>query len=50
VSFDTKKIRGSHGNTGPGFEIAWTSSLPLDPAPKTFLDLARATEAWMNAR
>ncbi|MEA3211062.1 MAG: hypothetical protein QOE70_4119 [Chthoniobacter sp.] len=48
VSFDTTKIRGSHGNVGPGFEIAWTSSLPLDPEPKSFLDLARITQRWMQ--
>ena len=50
VSFDTRKIRGSHGNTGPGFEIAWTSSLALDGPIESFLDLARATQAWMEAR
>lgn len=50
VSFDTTKIRGSHGNVGPGFEIAWTSSLTLDPQPESFLDIARATQSWMNAR
>jgi predicted AlkP superfamily pyrophosphatase or phosphodiesterase len=50
VSFDTTKIRGSHGNVGPGFEIAWTSSLALDPQPQSFLDLARATQRWMEVR
>lgn len=50
VSFETEKIHGSHGNTGPGLEIAWTSSLNFAQTPHTFLDLARATEAWMNAR
>ena len=49
VSFDTAKIHGSHGNVGPGFEIAWTSSLALDPQPESFLDLARATQRWMEA-
>jgi predicted AlkP superfamily pyrophosphatase or phosphodiesterase len=50
VSFDTSKIRGSHGNVGEGFEVAWTSSLPLDPAPADLLDLARITQRWMDAR
>jgi predicted AlkP superfamily pyrophosphatase or phosphodiesterase len=50
VSFDTTKIHGSHGNVGPGYEIAWSSSLPFDTPPESALDLARATQAWMNAR
>jgi predicted AlkP superfamily pyrophosphatase or phosphodiesterase len=49
VSFDTRKIRGSHGNVGPGFEIAWSSSLALEPRPTSFLDLAKATRQWMDA-
>jgi len=50
VSFDTTKIHGSHGNVGKGFEIAWTSSLPLDPPPANLLDLAKATQHWMDSR
>lgn len=50
VSFDTRKIHGAHGNVGTGFEIAWSSSLPLDPPPASFLDLAHATQRWMDAR
>jgi len=48
VSFDTTKIHGAHGNVGKGFEIAWSSSLPFDTPPETFLDLARATQRWME--
>jgi hypothetical protein len=47
VSRDTRKIRGAHGNTGTGYEIAWSSSLPLDPPPASFLDLARVAQRWM---
>jgi hypothetical protein len=50
VSFDTTKIHGAHGHVGAGFEVAWTSSLALDPAPTSFLELARATQQWMEAR
>lgn len=50
VSFDTRKIHGTHGNTGPGFEVAWASSLPLNPKPQSVLDLVRATQDWMEAR
>lgn len=48
VSFDTKKIRGSHGNIGSGFEIAWSSSLHFAAEPQSNLDLARETERWME--
>ena len=48
VSFDTTKIHGAHGNVGKGFEVAWSSSLTFDTPPKTFLDLARATQRWME--
>ena len=48
VSFDTTKIHGAHGNVGSGFEIAWSSSLAFDTPPETFLDLARATQRWMD--
>lgn len=48
VSRDTRKIRGAHGNVGAGYEIAWSSSLALDPAPASFLDLAQATQRWMS--
>src|SRR5204863_9201081 len=47
VSLDTKKIHGSHGNTGLGYEIAWSSSLSFSEPPKDLLDLAQATERWM---
>ena len=50
VSSDTAKIRGAHGNVGAGFEIAWSSSLPFDTLPESFLDLARATQRWMESR
>ena len=50
VSFDTRKIHGTHGNVGPGFEVAWSSSLTFAQKPETALDLARATQAWMDSR
>ena len=50
VSFDTGKIHGTHGNVGPGFEIAWSTSLALAQKPETALDLARATQSWMDSR
>jgi predicted AlkP superfamily pyrophosphatase or phosphodiesterase len=47
VSLDTAKIHGSHGNTGPGYEIAWSSSLEIAERPQWLLDLAQATQKWM---
>ena len=50
VSFDTAKIRGTHGNVGPGFEIAWASSLKFGREPADVLDLAREVKAWTETR
>ncbi len=50
VSRNTRKIHGAHGNVGAGYEVAWSSSLPLDPAPTSFLDLAEVTQRWMEAQ
>ncbi len=50
VSRDTRKIHGAHGNVGAGYEIAWASSLALDPEPKSFLELSAATQRWMAQR
>lgn len=47
VSFDTDKIHGTHGNVGPGFEIAWASSLTFQTPPQTLLELSRATQSWL---
>ncbi len=46
MSFDTARIRGSHGNTGPGYEIAWATSLPFEEKPATVMDLARLVQRW----
>lgn len=48
VSFDPRRIHGTHGLAGAGLEIAWSSSLRLDPPPRSFLELAEATRAWMG--
>ncbi|MEI8108420.1 MAG: hypothetical protein WCI46_11440, partial [Verrucomicrobiota bacterium] len=48
ASFRTASTPSAHGNVGKGFEIAWTSSLPLHPTPTSFLDLAHATQNWMT--
>jgi predicted AlkP superfamily pyrophosphatase or phosphodiesterase len=50
VSFDTAKIHGTHGNVGPGFDVAWTSSLDFANEPAHVLDLAGEVRKWMEIR
>jgi len=47
VSQDTARIRGSHGRVGPGSEVAWASTLPIDRAG-TLLDLAAEVRQWLS--
>lgn len=46
VSFDTAKIRGTHGNVGPKYEVAWSSSLRFEKPPATVLELAEEVRRW----
>ena len=48
VSQDTTKVRGSHGRTGPGREVAWVSSAELGQ-PSDTAALGRAVQAWLGA-
>jgi predicted AlkP superfamily pyrophosphatase or phosphodiesterase len=48
VSFNTEKIRGSHGNIGAGYETAWATSLASPPKNPTLADLAQFTRAWLD--
>ena len=50
VSFDTAKIRGTHGNSGPGLEVAWSSSLEFAEEPRDVLSLAAEVKKWMELR
>jgi hypothetical protein len=49
VSFNTAKIRGSHGNIGAGYETAWSTSLAARPESPTMAELAQFTRAWLDA-
>ncbi len=49
VSMDTTRIRGSHGRTGAGTEIAWTSSVDFPDAPANLVGLALATRNWLDS-
>jgi predicted AlkP superfamily pyrophosphatase or phosphodiesterase len=46
VSTNPSRVKGTHGRTGPGSEIAWASSLKFDFEPKSSLDLAAAVRDW----
>jgi predicted AlkP superfamily pyrophosphatase or phosphodiesterase len=48
VSFNTAKIHGSHGNIGPNYEIAWSSSLSFEKTPETLLDLSSEVRDWLG--
>jgi hypothetical protein len=43
---NTAKVKGTHGRTGEGAEIAWASSLDLGPEPRSLLDLAAGVRSW----
>jgi len=47
VSQDASRIRGTHGGTGPGREIAWAATVPLGE-PADLIGLAQATKDWLN--
>jgi predicted AlkP superfamily pyrophosphatase or phosphodiesterase len=49
VSQDTTRIRGSHGRTGPGREVAWAATFTPHSTPATLVDLAHATSQWLEA-
>jgi predicted AlkP superfamily pyrophosphatase or phosphodiesterase len=50
VSRDTTRIRGSHGRTGPGREVAWAAR-GFEPAddPATLIELASSIEPWLTS-
>jgi predicted AlkP superfamily pyrophosphatase or phosphodiesterase len=50
VSQDPSRIRGSHGRTGPGLEVAWASSLRFEWPVASLLDLARAIAQHVSTR
>ncbi len=48
VSRDTDKVRGSHGLTGAGREIAWASTFDLPGKNETLIDLAAGVRETLN--
>ena len=48
VSQDPRRVRGSHGRTGPGRQVAWATSLELQDDPANLIDLAEAVRNWLN--
>ncbi len=47
VSQDLTKVRGTHGRTGEGRDVAWAASFDAGE-PETVLDLAVAAERFIN--
>lgn len=49
TSRNAQRIRGSHGRTGPGREVAIASTISAAP-PETLLDAARDTATWLQSQ
>jgi predicted AlkP superfamily pyrophosphatase or phosphodiesterase len=47
VSQDTSRVRGSHGQVGPGREVAWATTLPI-PQVSALVDLAAVVGEWLR--
>jgi hypothetical protein len=50
VSQDTSRIRGTHGRTGPGREIAWAATWDMTPRPAGLLDIARRVKDILDGQ
>lgn len=48
ISLNTAKVRGSHGRATGDDAIAWATSLAVDPAPRSIVDLASTIRAWCD--
>ncbi len=48
IGTNPAKIRGSHGRVGPGRQIAWAATCPIEPAPRDLIGLARSVAALIR--
>jgi predicted AlkP superfamily pyrophosphatase or phosphodiesterase len=48
VSLDTSRVRGTHGRAGSARRVAWASTVELDPAPATLLELAATVKHMLD--
>jgi predicted AlkP superfamily pyrophosphatase or phosphodiesterase len=48
VTRDTSKVRGSHGRSGPGREIAWGTTVSFADRPNRYIDLAASLCDHLN--
>jgi len=48
VSMDTGRVRGTHGRNGPGLEVAWKCSFPIDKSVRDLTEIARSVRAWLD--
>ena len=49
ISMNTEKIKGTHGRTGPGREVAWASSLNVSRPPANLPELSRQVMDHYNS-
>ncbi len=50
VSQNTQQIKGTHGRTGAGTEVAWLSSAPLGDEPGDLVELAAHVKEWLSQK
>lgn len=48
INTNPDNVRGTHGATSPGREVAWASTLAPEKPPETLLELAETLRAWIN--
>ncbi|OGV79786.1 MAG: hypothetical protein A3K19_00540 [Lentisphaerae bacterium RIFOXYB12_FULL_65_16] len=48
VSQDPARVRGSHGRTGTGREVAWAATFDLGEAPANLVGLAAGVKRWLD--
>jgi predicted AlkP superfamily pyrophosphatase or phosphodiesterase len=49
VSQDPARVRGSHGRTGAGREVAWAATFELGAEPTDLVKLAAGVKQWLDA-
>ncbi len=50
VSRDADRVRGSHGRTGPGREVAWAATCDLGAEPENLIQLSQAVMSRLNSQ
>jgi predicted AlkP superfamily pyrophosphatase or phosphodiesterase len=48
TSQDASRVGGSHGRTGPGREVVWAATIPLERQPADLIELAAGVRGWLE--